>query len=537
MVKPLEFPIRAKDESGRGFRSVENRATRLERGFDRLGARVKAAFTVSAVTAFAGAIRGAISSTAQLVDTADKIGVGIESLQELRFAAEQNSVSIQALDMGMQRFSRRIAEAATGAGVLKDILKANNVALRDSEGRVRPLNDLLDDYAELIRNAGSEQEQLLLAFKAFDSEGAALVNVLRDGADGLDTYRARAQELDIVVKDELARSMKDIDDQFLDFTKSLTGKFKQGILEYVDAMRVLNDEMTLIDKLGAKLVETFGHLETAEERAAGTLRAMQAGIKSGLVEVDDFSQLSQDIRSRAGRLGKGDRLDATEPDKKTIIPPPGSIGRTTKATRDLTKANQDLADSYDLVGTQSEFMAELAIDGILSLRNGVDSLASSLDGLIARLIEAALRAALLGQGPLAGPGASGGLFGSLFPNFGARPLNLLAGLPGAQHGGMMTVPRGSGGPDSRLIAMKATPGENFIAVPPGSAMPGSGAQNLTVNIINAPPGTSAEMKPDGSGGQVLDVVIAATKRDMAQGGFDGTLSGRFGAQPRVTRKA
>ncbi len=85
--------------------------------------------------------------------------------------------------MAMQRFSRRVAEAASGAGELIPILKANNLALRDTDGNMRPLIAILRDYADLIKNAGSDQERLLLAFKAFDSEGAALVNTMKNGAD------------------------------------------------------------------------------------------------------------------------------------------------------------------------------------------------------------------------------------------------------------------------------------------------------------------------------------------------------------------
>jgi hypothetical protein len=58
-------------------------------------------------------------SAADAIGKTDKIGVGVEALQELRFAAKASGVEQQTLDMALQRFTRRAAEAPTryrGAG-------------------------------------------------------------------------------------------------------------------------------------------------------------------------------------------------------------------------------------------------------------------------------------------------------------------------------------------------------------------------------------------------------------------------------------
>jgi hypothetical protein len=92
---------------------------------------------------------------------ADKIGVGVEALQELRFAAKASGVEQQTLDMALQRFTRRAAEAAQGTGEAKDALAQMGIALRDQSGNLRRSED--------------PAERVPLAFKLFDSEGVALV--------------------------------------------------------------------------------------------------------------------------------------------------------------------------------------------------------------------------------------------------------------------------------------------------------------------------------------------------------------------------
>jgi hypothetical protein len=89
--------------------------------------------------------RRSISATDAIGKTADKIGVGVEALQELRFAAKASGVEQQTLDMALQRFTRRAAEAAQGTGEAKDALAQMGIALRDQSGNLRRSEDLLGD--------------------------------------------------------------------------------------------------------------------------------------------------------------------------------------------------------------------------------------------------------------------------------------------------------------------------------------------------------------------------------------------------------
>jgi hypothetical protein len=75
--------------------------------------------TVGGLTAL---VDRSISAANAIGKTADTIGVGVEALQELRFAAKASGVEQQTLDMALQRFTRRAAEAAEGTGEAKDAL-------------------------------------------------------------------------------------------------------------------------------------------------------------------------------------------------------------------------------------------------------------------------------------------------------------------------------------------------------------------------------------------------------------------------------
>jgi hypothetical protein len=94
----------------------------------------------------------------------------------------RSGVEQQTLDMALQRFTRRAAEAAQGTGEAKDALAQMGIALRDQSGNLRSSEDLLADVADAFARIEDPAERVRLAFKLFDSEGVALVNLLRGAA-------------------------------------------------------------------------------------------------------------------------------------------------------------------------------------------------------------------------------------------------------------------------------------------------------------------------------------------------------------------
>jgi hypothetical protein len=129
----------------------------------------------------------------QLGKTADKLGIATEQLQGLRFAAEKAGVASNTLDMALQRATRRISEAAQGTGEAKAAIKELGLDAKTLAGI--PLDRQMRVIADAFQKVGSQSDRVRLAFKLFDSEGVNLVNVLKDGSDGLDRMQKRFEEL------------------------------------------------------------------------------------------------------------------------------------------------------------------------------------------------------------------------------------------------------------------------------------------------------------------------------------------------------
>ncbi len=225
----------------KSVKKVEVASNSASRGLGGLIERAKSLKTaavaltgVLAVGGVAGALYNmttrAIESADAIGKTADKLGISTDALQEYRFAAEQAGISQETFDMAMQRFTRRAAEAAKGTGEAKDALMQMGIELKDQNGNMRASEDLLLDVADAMKNTDDASERLRLAFKLFDSEGAALVNMLVDGSDALEEVREEARKLGIVIDESLIRDAEEAQDKLDAVNKVISAQLTKAFL-------------------------------------------------------------------------------------------------------------------------------------------------------------------------------------------------------------------------------------------------------------------------------------------------------------------
>jgi transposase-like protein len=180
-----------------------------------------------AVGIVAGALTAMIVKTVRAGDniakTSRRLGLGVEALQEWRFAADRAGVSAQTFDMAVQRFGRRAAEAAQGTGEAVKALAEMGIQLRDQNGNLRSLDTLLE--AALIGLAGqrNELDRNRLAMKLFDSEGVRMVQMLEGGAEQTLRLKRRAQDLGGVMSAELIANAEKTQDAWTDLGAALNG--------------------------------------------------------------------------------------------------------------------------------------------------------------------------------------------------------------------------------------------------------------------------------------------------------------------------
>ncbi len=294
---------RAGGRASLGLSSLGERARMLTTGMRALGSALVGA---AAVGGLATLIDRSISAADAIGKTADKLGVGIEALQELRFAAQLAGVQQQTLDMGLQRFTRRVAEAAKGTGEAKQALTDMGIALRDQHGNIRRSEDLLNDVAEAFKRTEDPAERLRLAFKLFDSEGVAMVNMLVGGADALEATRRHARDLGIVLEEDLVRNAEKARDQLDTLGKVVSANLTRAMLDLAPAIADISsgladlaaDAATAYEQIKLALSGDFnfeGLSERSTRRIVEERRQELQEIARELNEIGDIGFLNDPI--------------------------------------------------------------------------------------------------------------------------------------------------------------------------------------------------------------------------------------------------
>jgi len=228
-----------------GSRLVLSSVTSLVSAFGSL------ASVISTVGLSFGAVSAVISafiliqtrSIDTLGKTATKLDVATDFLQKFRFAAEQSGVEITTSDMALQRFIRRLGEAQKGTGELLPALRRLGIDVKDSNGEFKDAETILNEFSDGLKETRTGTARLALAFKAFDSEGAALVALLQDGSAELGKFYDEAEALGFILNDSVIKQVEVAADNFNRFTNVINGFTMQVVGALAPAINKISDDL------------------------------------------------------------------------------------------------------------------------------------------------------------------------------------------------------------------------------------------------------------------------------------------------------
>lgn len=285
MAENVQITITAFDKTKQAFgglqgtlNKVGGSLTSLSKKAALMGAAVTAAFTAITVSN--------LKSIDSLAKTASKIGTTTEALSALRYAAKVSGVETTTLDMAMQRFTRRTAEAAKGTGEAKAAIKA--LGLDANELIQMPLDKRMLVLSDAFAKQTNEAEKLALAFKLFDSEGAALVNTLSLGSKEMQTLMDEAGSLGLVMSTDAAKGVEKANDSFFKLTslfKGVTLQITAGLAPAIETISTLLKDKFLKDiQAAGGTVEEFGRVMAIDFiESAKTVVTAGAAIANGVI--------------------------------------------------------------------------------------------------------------------------------------------------------------------------------------------------------------------------------------------------------------
>ena len=194
-----------------------------------LGGMTGALAAAAGAAGFGLMAKNALATADSLAKTSRKLGTTADQLFKFQTQAELAGISTDTANMALQRFTRRTAEAAQGTGEAKNALI--ELGINAKEIQDLPLDQKMKVLADAFQGVESPADRLRLAFKLFDSEGAAMVNMLEGGSESLEETERRMRDLGLGVNNDAIPALEEFNDSMFLMQRAVQGAFIEGLGE------------------------------------------------------------------------------------------------------------------------------------------------------------------------------------------------------------------------------------------------------------------------------------------------------------------
>lgn len=209
-----------------GAKDAQNTLDKLASGFKAAASTLAAGLTVGA---FVNSIKSAVNSMDELGKSAQKIGIPVEQLSGLKYAAELADVSMDTLSTSVGKLSKAMVEGAEKpTSAAAKAFQALGVNVKDASGNIRPTNDVLLSLADAFSHLEDDSAKTAVAIALFGRGGKEIIPFLNQGKTGIKDLSDEAKQFGLVISTSTAKQAE----QFNDTLKSI-GAISQGLFQQI----------------------------------------------------------------------------------------------------------------------------------------------------------------------------------------------------------------------------------------------------------------------------------------------------------------
>lgn len=173
------------------------------------------------VSPLVGAAKVFDSMGSGLYDMSQRTGASVEALSVLGYAARQTGTDMEAVEAGLRRMQKTVADAAAGSSSAQEALQKLGLTAKDLAG-LSP-EEQFARIADALAAVEDPSARAAAAMKVLGRGGAALLPLMAGGAAGLDQYRKAAERLGLVISTTDARAADEFGDTLSDLWATLKG--------------------------------------------------------------------------------------------------------------------------------------------------------------------------------------------------------------------------------------------------------------------------------------------------------------------------
>ena len=282
MIRKLQRETRGIGDASRRAERVTTRAfARMRIGARGLTSQLIATSRSMRALAIAGGaflaggfIVRTIQATDELGKFAQRIGIAVESLQALEFAASQSGIAQNVFQLGLQRIIRRAQDAVRGNAQLADSFAEVGLSLRE-------LQTLSNEeiFRRAITGAAELETGLAAIQKIADTEGVALIQLGQQGAAGIAALEERARRLGIVLNESIVQRAAAANDQLDIMRRVISTRLIVAVSKLLPLIQRFGESFTRVVEalvVGTRAFQNLSKNEASLVRFLSSLRDILA---------------------------------------------------------------------------------------------------------------------------------------------------------------------------------------------------------------------------------------------------------------------
>ncbi|RVD16862.1 MAG: hypothetical protein EOS73_25450 [Mesorhizobium sp.] len=297
--------------------SIEKSALLASTTLKNLGTGLAAGAGLAALASLGGAfdkLKQTISEYDEIASNAKTTGLRTDTYQALAFAAKQANIDQESYNSSLNIFAKNAGLAATGQGALFSSLKKLNPELLQNILNTKDQEERLKLVADALAQTSDATEKAALSAAVFGKGGVEMARIFEQGRASIDRFKKTAQDLGIIVPDDLLQRAGEIDDKLDVLSTVINAQLGQSLINlapllvgatqgFADFSRELNATSAIIDNFIqnpslANFARIFGDgsIKNALDGLAQTSSRSTAEIQA---DIDAVTQRLRDLKVEA----------------------------------------------------------------------------------------------------------------------------------------------------------------------------------------------------------------------------------------------
>lgn len=283
---------------------------------------VAAAGVAAAVTAVTGLVRASVNAANQLAaikDEAQQAGTAVETFQALRYAAEDYSVSQEALTDGLKELNLRADEwIKTGKGPAEEAFRRLGFTQEELQGKLGDTGELFLDVVAKAKNLESEAARLRVADEIFGGTGGEqFVRMITAGEEAIRRLMDQARDAGYVIDANLIERADETRDRMNQLQRLIDLQLNQALVDLAPVALGVAEAFADVARFVSSAVDSFRDLDSMSTRGLeGRLTDANAAFDEEMARIEPQldallvrREQIEGLMSRAREAGDQARVD------------------------------------------------------------------------------------------------------------------------------------------------------------------------------------------------------------------------------------